>query len=342
MAVTLTENASLRSLNSFGVEAQAARLMTVTQTHEMPEALSLARDCSPVLILGAGSNVLFTRNYPGTVLHVNTRGIRIIDPETEGDADLVLVQAEAGEPWDSFVRWTIDQGLGGLENLALIPGTVGASPVQNIGAYGVEMCECFESLDAIEVETGKLRRLSAEQCHFGYRDSIFKSAQVGRWLITRVRFRLSRNPTLRFDYADLRAALQQAGIANPGPREIADAVSSIRRSKLPDPARLGNAGSFFKNPVITMDRARRLLEQEPALVHWPDRADVKLSAAWMIDQAGFKGYRQGDAAVHESHALVLVNHGAASGAQILALAGTIQEAVLQRFGVRLEPEPLVL
>jgi len=337
MALTVVSDASLRALNTFGVEARTARLVEVVDPAELLEALSLAVARPPLLILGAGSNVLFTGEFPGTVLHLKTRGRRVL----ASSATHVVVEAEAGEDWDAFVRWTLSLGLSGLENLALIPGTVGASPIQNIGAYGVEMRECFDGLTAIDTRSRTAREFSAADCAFGYRDSVFKRGEAGRWLVARVRFRLSREARLRLDYADLRGELDARGCAHPTPTDVADAVSAIRRRKLPDPARIGNAGSFFKNPVVSLAQADALRAREPDVVGWPDPGGFKLSAAWLIERCGWKGRREGDAGVHASHALVLVNHGHASGAQILALADRIRASVLERFGVTLEPEPLV-
>lgn len=338
MSLTIIHNASLRTLNTFGIDAHARRLIQVLDPAQLSQALEQARQDPALLVIGGGSNLLLTADFPGTVLHVCTKGRRIV----ADDGEQVIVEAQAGENWDAFVRWTLDQGLGGLENLALIPGSVGASPVQNIGAYGVELCERFESLRAIELASGREQQFSAEQCGFGYRDSVFKHAQAGRWLIASVRLRLERHPTLRLNYAELRDELLARGCGHPTPRDVADTVSAIRRRKLPDPAVLGNAGSFFKNPVVDSEVADQIAEREPGLVRWPDGSRSKLSAAWMIDRCGFKGRREGDAGVHAAHALVLVNHGKASGAQMLALARRIQAAVKTRFGVELEPEPLVV
>ena len=339
MTPSIRENASLRALNTFGVEARARRLIEVEDAAALPEALALARAHGPLLVLGGGSNVLFTSDFDGTVLHLRTRGCRVLDDDATG----ALVEAEAGESWDGLVRWTLERGLYGLENLALIPGSVGASPVQNIGAYGVEMRERFAGLDAIAVADGQGRTFGHDDCAFGYRDSLFKRAEAGRWLIVRVRFRLSRSPDVRTAYGEVLEALRAAGHGDaPSPAEVAEAIRGIRRRKLPDPAVLGNAGSFFKNPVVDADAARTLVAGNPGMPHWAAEGGVKLSAAWMIERCGWKGARDGDAGVHAAHALVLVNHGRATGAQILALSERIRESVLARFGVALEPEPLIV
>lgn len=340
MAPTLRRAASLKALNTFGVEARADRLLELRDAADLPAALDLLRAHPPALVLGGGSNLLFTRDPPGTVLRVMLAGRRLLDEA----GDDVRVEAAAGENWHAFVGWTIDQGLSGLENLSLIPGSVGASPVQNVGAYGVEVRDCFDSLDAVSLRDGAARRFDAADCAFGYRDSVFKHPEGSQWLITAVRFRLSRVPRLRLDYGELRDELRTLGVASPGAQDVADAVCAIRRRKLPDPASIGNAGSFFKNPIVDRALAERLRAGHPGLPIYPgdSPATAKLSAAWMIDRCGWKGHREGDAGVHAQHALVLVNHGHASGAQILALAERIRESVRQRFGVELEREPVVV
>jgi UDP-N-acetylmuramate dehydrogenase len=257
------------------------------------------------------------------------------------DGETVVVEAEAGEPWHPFVLWTLEQGLGGLENLSLIPGTVGAAPMQNIGAYGVEIKDAFAGLTALDRQSGELRDFSLADCAFGYRDSLFKR-QAGRWLILRVRFRLRRHAELRLDYGPLRQQLAAQGCVAPTPQEVSRAVCAIRSEKLPDPAVLGNAGSFFKNPLVSAEQAARLREQYPGLVAYPaDEGVVKLAAGWLIEQAGWKGFRDGDAGVHDKQALVLVNHGQATGGELLALARRIQADIAERFDVELEIEPNV-
>jgi UDP-N-acetylmuramate dehydrogenase len=338
VSLTVLENAPLRALNTFGVQAHARRLVRVDDAAQLAQALEIASSAGTPLVLGAGSNVLFAGDVDATVLLLRTRGAEVLG-ESGG---ATVVQAQAGEPWDAFVRWSLAQGLGGLENLALIPGSVGASPVQNVGAYGVEMRECFEGLDALDLSSGARRAFSPADCEFGYRDSVFRRRTGRRWLIERVRFRLEREPRLRLDYGEIREELARRGIASPGPCDVADAVSAIRRRKLPDPATLGNAGSFFKNPVVEPAIADALRDRHPAMPSWAASAGVKLSAGWLIEQCGWKGRREGDAGVHAAHALVLVNHGAATGAQILALARGIRASVLEHFGVALEPEPLVV
>ena len=351
--------ADLRALNTFGVAARARRFMHLRDEAQLPHLAELcARDGLP-FVLGGGSNVLLTRDLDEPVLQVALRGIRFIAPGAEVPISLganaaaghvadtaddapsrVVVEAAAGESWHALVRATVAHDLWGLENLALIWGQVGASPIQNIGAYGVEMREAFESLRAMDLRDGSVRTFDAAACRFGYRDSFFKTPAGRRWLVLSVRFALSRTPRPRLEYGELRARLGATPVDSAA---VADAVAAIRRSRLPDPAEIGNAGSFFKNPVIDADTAAALRERHPGMpVHPAGAGLAKLSAAWLIEQAGWKGARRGDAGVSARHALVLVNHGAASGAQLLALARDIQDSVAQRFGVRLAPEPVVV
>lgn len=342
------EHADLSALNSFRVPARARTLVRLTRPEDSQEAAMLLADATRSLVLGAGSNVLFTADFEGTVLQVDLRGRRIIEPpasEAHTDSN-VIVEAAAGEPWHEFVLWTLDHGLYGLENLALIPGSVGAAPVQNIGAYGAELSQFLESVDAIDIDHGgPPRRMPVEACGLGYRNSVFRrSSGRSRWLIVSVRFSLSRSPKPRLDYPDLKATFSQTDLA-PSPREIADAVCRIRSRKLPDPARIGNAGSFFRNPTVSVSRAHELSQQYPGLPAYPAAEPayhVKIPAAWLIDYCGWKGRRHGDAGVHADHALVLVNHGRASGADIITLADQIRDSVAQQFGVVLEPEVVIV
>jgi UDP-N-acetylmuramate dehydrogenase len=336
----LIVDAPLKALNTFGIDARARWLVEVSDVAQIAGALNILRslpDGADPLVLGGGSNLLITGDVRRPVLRVALRGRRILG-ESDGR---VRVQAAAAEPWDDFVQWTLSQGLSGLENLSLIPGTVGAAPIQNIGAYGVEMAEHFESLDAVDLRDATRRVFTRDACAFGYRDSVFKRPEGRHWLIVAVRFALSRTPRLRLDYGDIRAQLARDGVVQPAPADVARAVSAIRRRRLPDPAVIGNAGSFFKNPLVDAAAGATLRAAHPALPAWPAGSQWKLSAAWMIEQCGWKGRRIGDAGVHADHALVLVNHGAARGADILALAGQIVDSVRARFGVTLEPEPTV-
>ncbi len=354
MAAIERTGVSLRALNSFGVEARAARLVEVRDAGELAALVEDLRDGPAPLVLGGGSNILFTRDPPMPVVRIAVPGRRLLADDARG----VLVEAGAGERWHDFVQWTLAQGLVGLENLSLIPGTVGASPIQNIGAYGVEMRERFDSLDAVSLRDGTRRRFDAAECRFAYRDSVFRHGEGRGWAIVAVRFRLAREAPLRLDYGEIREELRAQAVAKPAARDVAQAVCAIRRRKLPDPALLGNAGSFFRNPIVGGAAADALAAREPGLPRFPvapsdtdgaargatpgGRPAVKLSAAWLIERCGWKGHREGDAGVHERHALVLVNHGAASGAQIAALAARIAESVRDRFGVVLEPEPTIV
>ncbi len=330
----MLENQSLKSLNSLALEARARYFLAVSDIDELRQALVFARQRTlPVLLLGGGSNLVLTEDFPGLCIQLLLRGI-----ETQPLANKrVRVSAGAGENWHQFVSHCLRQGWHGLENLALIPGTVGAAPVQNIGAYGVEINAFFHSLQALDRETLELRTFCLDECEFGYRDSIFKGTAMDRYVITRVSFDLSRIPALKLTYGALGDELDDC--ADPKPQDLFDAVVRVRSSKLPDPDRLPNAGSFFKNPVITTERFAALKEQYPDIVAYPEHHRVKLAAGWMIDRAGWKGYRRGDAGVHDRQALVLVNHGAASGKEILSLASDIRADILQRFGVELEIEP---
>ena len=333
-------NVSLRPYNSFGLPALAQRLVRVHAPEDVQRLLAdpdLA--AMPKFVLGGGSNIVLTRDLRALVLKVEIAGRRVLARRD----DAVIVEAGAGENWHAFVAWTLEQGLPGLENLALIPGSVGAAPVQNIGAYGVELKDRFDSLDAIDLQTGAASTLDAAACRFGYRDSVFKQALAGRCLITRVRLRLPQPPSAVLGYLDLERRMADTGITHPTPRQVFDWVCEIRRAKLPDPAVIGNAGSFFKNPVVTPEQCRDIIARDPAIVHYP-MADgsFKLAAGWLIDACGWKGKSIGQAGVYEKQALVLVNRGQAIGGEIVTLAQAIQESVYGRFGIRLEPEPVVV
>ena len=333
----LHERVSLRHLNSFGLEATAARYYRATSEASVVDCL---RAEQPALVLGGGSNLLLTRDVDGLVLHVDVRGRRVVGRE----GDEVLVEAGAGENWHAFVQHTLDAGYGGLENLSLIPGSVGATPIQNIGAYGVEIREHFAYVRAVDRKSLDLVELDAKACAFGYRDSSFKRHLRGRYVITAVAFRLSAKPrALRLDYGDIRRELEAAGVGEPTGRDVAEAVVRIRRSKLPDPAEIGNSGSFFKNPELSPEAFAALRERRPDVRFYelPD-GRYKVPAAWLIDQAGWKGHRRGAIGVHDRQALVLVNHGGGRGADLWALAQEIRADVREKFGVELEPEVNVL
>ncbi|WP_295644911.1 UDP-N-acetylmuramate dehydrogenase [uncultured Methylibium sp.] len=331
---------SLRPYNSFGLPALAERLVRIGDEAQLRAVLAdPALAAAPRFVLGGGSNIVLTHDLPGLVLKVEIAGRRVVSRSD----DEVVVEAGAGENWHDFVAWTLDQGLPGLENLALIPGSVGAAPVQNIGAYGVELKDRFDSLDAIDLQTGRSFTLRGAECRFGYRDSVFKHELANRCLITRVRFVLPQPPVAVLGYLDLERKIAETGVTHPNPRQVFDWICAIRRAKLPDPAIIGNAGSFFKNPVVTPEQCRDIIARDPAIVHYP-MADgsFKLAAGWLIDACGWKGKSIGQAGVYEKQALVLVNRGQAIGGEIVTLARAIQESVYGRFGIRLEPEPVVL
>lgn len=339
MSLQLREHASLKAYNSFGFDVSARWYAEARDEQGVREALVFAHSHAlPVLLLGGGSNLLLTRDVDALVLRLVSRGVRVL----EDDGERLLIEAEAGEPWHPFVQHTLAMGACGLENLSLIPGTVGAAPMQNIGAYGVEIKDVFAGLTALDRHSGALREFSLADCAFDYRDSVFKR-EPGRWVIVRVRFALRRSAPLRLDYGPVRQRLQQAGVSEPTAQAVSQAICSIRQEKLPDPALLGNAGSFFKNPLVSAAQAEQLRGAYPELVSYPQGdGQVKLAAGWLIERAGWKGYRDGDAGVHALQALVLVNYGGATGAQILSLAQRIQTDIKARFGVSLEIEPNVL
>jgi UDP-N-acetylmuramate dehydrogenase len=341
-AVRLLREAALTRRNTFGVAATAPVLAEVADTARLDEVLRLPelRD-GIALMLGGGSNLLFAGDPEGAVLALTGSRVQVLGDAP--DRDGAILRADAGVPWHGFVMHTLDAGYAGLENLALIPGTVGAAPIQNIGAYGVEVRDFVHAVEAYEPATATLHRFDRDACRFAYRDSLFKHAP-DRYLVTAVEFALPRKPALRLDYAGLGEELAAIGVDAPTPRTVAEAVIAIRRRKLPDPAVLGNAGSFFKNPIIARAQAEALQAEHPALpvFRGADDDSRKLSAGWLIDACGWKGHRDGDAGVAASHALVLVNHGQASGAQLLDLARRIADSVQARFGVAIEPEPRLI
>lgn len=341
-ALSLLPDHPLAAHNTFGIAARARFAARITQPaqfealHRDPRLANLPR-----LVLGGGSNIVFTRDFDGVVLLDEIAGRRVV----REDGDAWYVEAGGGENWHAFVAWTLEHGMPGLENLALIPGTVGAAPIQNIGAYGLEMKAYFDSLVAVELATGRRERFDAARCAFGYRDSFFKRDGRGRFAIVAVTFRLPKQWTPRLGYADVTRELDARGIAPAAatPRDVFDAVVAIRRAKLPDPLVLGNAGSFFKNPVIGAAQFDALRARVPDVVSYPQPdGHVKLAAGWLIDRCGWKGRALGAAAVHDRQALVLVNRGGATGADVLALARAIQADVRARFGVELEAEPVCL
>jgi len=328
----------LQPLNSLGLPARARAYVRIGHPGQLPELSDLAARHGAPLVLGGGSNLVLPPMIDALVAHMGIAGVRLLDERP----DAWIVEAGAGENWHGFVAACIERGWDGLENLALIPGTVGAAPVQNVGAYGVELAERFQGLTAWNIAERRMVEMSAADCRYGYRDSFFKHEPAGRWAIVSVRFALPRPWRPVLEYPDLRRDATLAGGA-PSAREVFEAVCRIRRAKLPDPAVLGNAGSFFKNPVVDAARYRELAGRFPGLVGYA-QADgrYKLAAGWLIDRCGWKGRRMGPAGVHERQALVLVNHGGARAQDILALAAAVQADVRQRYGVELEPEPLVV
>ena len=348
----IERNVSLQALNSFGIAARAAHLARVRSEQDVRAVLADADlAVQDKFVLGGGSNIVLTGDVKGLVLKVEIPGHRVVQ-QTERHT---IVEAGAGENWHDFVTWTLDQDLPGLENLALIPGSVGASPVQNVGAYGLELQDRFHELDAIDLQTGEPFTLDAAQCGFGYRDSVFKHAAAhegdfglaGRALILRVRFALPRAWQPVLGYLDIERRMLEEGVARPGARQMYDWIVAIRRAKLPDPAVIGNAGSFFKNPTVTPEQCQDIIGRDPHVVHYPmPDGSVKLAAGWLIDACGWKGKRVGNAAVYDKQALVLVNGGGAqhpaTGGEVMTLAKAIQTSVYERFGIRLEPEPVVV
>ena len=335
----LAEDVSLAGRNTFRVPARTALMADVSQADALGELFEIAAlRGGPALVLGEGSNLLFVDDYPGMAICLAMAGVHVL----RDDGDSAVVRADAGMNWNDLVGWTLARGLCGLENMALIPGTVGAAPIQNIGAYGTEVGEFIEAVEAFQRETGQVKRIAAADAGFGYRDSLFKR-EADRWVVTALELRLPRRRELRLDYAGVKEELAAMGVDAPRAVHVAEAISRLRTRKLPNPALLGNAGSFFKNPVVDEATAAALQDANPGLPAFPGgTGQRKLSAAWMIEACGWKGFREGDAGVAPQHALVLVNHGQATGRQILDLARRIAASVQSRFGVLLEPEPRII
>ncbi|OON69259.1 UDP-N-acetylmuramate dehydrogenase [Hymenobacter sp. CRA2] len=342
MPALLQHDVSLRAYNTFGIDAKAHLFAAFASVDELRELLRLPEvQAAPKLILGGGSNLLFTRDFDGVVLKNEIRGLETLD---ENAADnTVLVRAGAGESWHGLVEYSLAQGLAGIENLSLIPGTVGAAPLQNIGAYGVELQDAFEYLEAVELVSGQLRRFSREECGFGYRESVFKGPLRNQYIVTGVVLRLHRRRAqANTSYGAIRSTLEEMGVTeDPTPQQVSQAVISIRRSKLPDPAQVGNAGSFFKNPEVSQAKFDALKTEYPETPGYPVPGGVKVPAGWLIEQCGWKGHRAGEGGrygVHDRQALVLVNHGGATGAEVRALAEEIIASVREKFGIELHPE----
>ncbi|KPC49428.1 UDP-N-acetylmuramate dehydrogenase [Amantichitinum ursilacus] len=333
----LAPSADLTALNTLGLHAQADFLYRLRGPDDL---LALQADPAlsalPRYVLGGGSNLVLPARVPGVVLKVEVPGREIIAE----DADAIYVRAGGGENWHDFVQWTLAHGLAGLENLALIPGTVGAAPIQNIGAYGVEVKDTLHAVHALDLVSGAPRVFHRDECAFAYRDSVFKQAEAGRWVIVAVEFRLPKVPTLHTGYGDIERELATLGLAAT-PQNVAQAVISVRRKKLPDPAQIGNAGSFFKNPIVPVALRDGLLPQWPELVSYPaGEGKAKLAAGWLIERAGWKGKRIGPVGMYEKQALVLVNHGGAMRDDVNAVVAQVQRDVYDRFGVQLEAEPV--
>ena len=336
----LQRDVSLQRLNTLGLPARASGFAALETPEQLPVLMALPEWRTwPRFILGGGSNLVLTGDFNGLVLHVRIRGRQLISE----DADAWYVQAGAGENWHDFVMWTLDSGWPGLENLALIPGTVGAAPIQNIGAYGLEMAERFQQLKAVDLDTGERVAFDRTACRFGYRDSLFKGEAAGRYLVTNVTFRLPKRWQSLTRYADVARELEARAISPPTASQIAEAVIAIRSRKLPDPARIGNAGSFFKNPVVESATFAQLAERYSDIPRYPQPdGTLKLAAGWLIERCGWKGRSLGAVGVYEQQALVLVNRGGARGEEVLQLAQAIQASVRVEFGAELEIEPVVL
>lgn len=334
--MNLQQNISLKPYNTFGIEAKAREFVDVATQEELIllcQVFNLVE--RKILVLGGGSNILLSGDFDGMVIKNSIKGITVV----KEDDNHVWVKAMAGEVWHDFVMWCIDHNLAGVENLSLIPGCVGAAPMQNIGAYGAEIKQVFDRLEAVELLTGHVVIFTNDQCKFGYRESIFKNEAKGKYIITAVVFKLSKNPQFNTTYGAIQQTLDEMGISNLSIKAISDAVIHIRKSKLPDPAVLGNAGSFFKNPEVDKSVYDQLKSQYPTLVGYPTAGNrVKLAAGWLIEQCGWKGKVAGNTGSHKDQALVLVNYGNATGNEIYALALSIQASVKEKFGVEIVPE----
>ncbi len=334
----IKEHFSLKHLNTFGIDATARYFAKTASEEETKDFFGKGKySPHPLLLIGKGSNILFTGDFEGLVLQPAIEGIRVI----EENEDFVRVEAGAGVEWDCFVQWCVNNGYAGVENLSLIPGSTGCAPIQNIGAYGAEAKDVIESVRYIDTENLQNRSIPAEECRFGYRTSIFKEEMKNRAVVTGVIFNLSKRPRFNTSYGNLREEVEKAG--GPTLENVREAVISIRRSRLPDPCELGNAGSFFKNPVVDSSLAESLKKSFPRMPVYPaGKGKTKIAAGWLIEQCGWKGRRCGDAGVHSKQALVLVNHGNASGRQIYDLAMQISSSVEQKFSLKLEPEVVII
>lgn len=335
----IQENISLQNYNTFGIDAKAKYFAEINNLGDLEQLLAWPLlQQTELLVLGGGSNVLFTKDYNGLVIKVSIGGL-----SQQAEGDHVVVSAGAGVVWNDFVQYCVKSGLAGVENLSLIPGTVGASPVQNIGAYGVELKDVFLACTAYEINTGMKRTFNFEDCAFGYRDSVFKNELSGKYIITEVQFNLHKEARVNTSYGAIQAELEKRGISAPGIADVAEVVSQIRVSKLPDPSTIGNAGSFFKNPVVSETKLNEIKNVYPEVVHYPvANSQFKLAAGWLIEQCGFKGMVSGHTGTWKNQALVLVNHGGATGQEVYSFSELIIKEVCQKFSVTLEREVNIL
>lgn len=331
----IKENFPLKAHNTFGIAANARFFCEVTQIEQLQTLLTTPfYQALPKLILGEGSNILFTQDFPGIIIKIKIKGITRV----EEDDDHVLIEAGGGENWHDLVRFCLQHNYAGVENLSLIPGTVGAAPMQNIGAYGVELMQVFHHLNAVNRQDGSIKEFSHSDCCFGYRESVFKNKFKDQYIIFSVTLKLLKKPVFQIDYADLRQLISNLPTDKLNIQAISQAVIQLRTQKLPDPKIIGNAGSFFKNPIISSEKFTAMQKGFDKIPHFPGTTGVKLSAGWLIEQCRWKGHRKGDVGVHEKHALVLVNYGSGTGQQIHQLAQEIQQSVSDRFGISLLPE----
>jgi UDP-N-acetylmuramate dehydrogenase len=335
----IQNNFSLKNYNTFGIEASAKQFIAVHNVAELRAVLEQNKS-QKKFILGGGSNMLLTKDISALVIHIDLKGRKIIK-ETD---DFVWVESQAGENWHEFVIWTLDQNFGGLENMSLIPGNVGTTPVQNIGAYGTEIKDTFDSCEAMTIENQEMKTFTKTECHFGYRESVFKNEAKDQYIITSVVFKLTkRNHKINTSYGDITAELAKNNVVTPTLKDVSNAVIAIRQSKLPDPKELGNSGSFFKNPILLKTDFEKIHQQFPEMKFYEvSETEVKVPAGWLIEQAGFKGKRFGDAGIHKNQALVLVNYGNATGQEILDVSKDIQSTIFKTFGIQIEAEVNVI
>ena len=334
----LIPNFNLRELNTFKIEARAKYFGSIERKEDLDELIKSEMFAkNKHFVMGGGSNVLFQTDFDGIIIHMENKGIEIVDDTNS----YVFVRAQAGEVWDDFVAYCVENGLGGVENLSMIPGTVGASPVQNIGAYGVELKDVFHEANILNLDTYKQETYDYNKCKFGYRDSIFKNELKAKAIVSNVIFRLQKNPVLNLSYKELNIRISE--IKNPGIQDVRNTVIKIRTEKLPDPEITPNAGSFFKNPVISKFQFKKLLVENPDLINFPvNEINVKLAAGQLIDLCGWKQIQEGKVAVHPNHALVIINKGNASGSEIVEFSEEVKQSVFEKFGVILEPEVRIL